>query len=99
MAEFGISSIFTVDNLTLSETLGIDEPGRKGVTVYPNPATDIVNISGYQGTAAIFDATGKQVLAQEYTGDGIDISRLRQGIYVLRFNDGTKIQNTKIIKQ
>jgi hypothetical protein len=99
MAELGISSIFTVDNLALSETLGSNDPDRKVVNVYPNPATDIINISGYEGTAVLYDATGKQVLVQEYSGGGIDISRLQQGIYLLKLDEGTKIRNTRIVKQ
>lgn len=98
-ADLQISSILTVDNLTLMEALGTDDFENNAIKIYPNPARDIISISGFEGYAELFDATGKKVLSHHYDNAPINISSLQQGIYLLRLDDGGKVTFSKIIKQ
>lgn len=78
------------------------------ITVYPNPATDNVNISfsdtgGQQIYIQFIDATGQ--IVKEITATSIeglntitfDRKGLRKGLYVLRLVDGDRAQNCKVI--
>lgn len=81
------------------EVLGLDKPEAKQITVYPNPASGIINISGieYPAKAIILNALGQTVKnIEDISIKTIDISNLPQGTYFLK-TDGYKTQ--KIIKK
>ena len=69
---------------------GIGEHTSAGtVTVRPNPATGRIFIDNLpealQGAElVVYDATGREVLRQDYTPAGADVSALSRGIYFLR---------------
>ena len=69
---------------------GIGEPASAGtVTVRPNPATGRIFIDNLPETLSgaelvVYDATGREVLRQDYTPAGADVSALSRGIYFLR---------------
>ncbi len=72
------------------------------VDVYPNPADDILFVSGLEGsaTATISDLTGKTVI--EIQGDNIteiDISGLQSGMYVLTCINDKGILNETFVKK
>jgi hypothetical protein len=75
------------------------------ISIYPNPATDLVTISGAgeKNTISLYDATGKLLLEQRSTGSGrdkLDISRLAKGIYIIRIvADNGTVTNSRITKQ
>lgn len=81
---------------------GTEDHVQKRLTIYPNPASNILHIS-QQGTSAIdsvvlFDISGRQV--REFTNiseEGISVSNLERGIYLLKIGIGKEIQNRKII--
>jgi hypothetical protein len=77
--------------VTVYETVGIDEDGLKGIRIYPNPAGEQLNIStppefrSYQ--LSISDLSGKVLISKEIV-DGLDeqqikISELDAGMYVI----------------
>jgi plastocyanin len=75
------------------------------ISIYPNPATDLVTISGAgeKNTISLYDATGKLLLEQRSTGSGrdkLDINKFAKGIYIIRIaaNTGT-VTNNRITKQ
>ncbi len=75
------------------------------ILIYPNPATDLITISGAgeKSTISLYDATGKLLLQQRSTGNGSDklnISSLAKGIYIIKITDdaGT-MTNSRITKQ
>ena len=69
---------------------GIGERSSAGtVTVRPNPATGRIFIDNLpealQGAElVVYDATGREVLRQDYTPAGADVSALSRGVYLLR---------------
>lgn len=79
-------------------TLGTDD--LKDLSIYPNPATDFVNILSVQHDiqkVAIFDLTGKQMLSDNR--QKVNVSKLPSGVYVLSVKTETGIKNFKFIKQ
>ena len=58
-------------------------------SVYPNPTTDLLNISTdeileeYQ----VFDTTGKEVLKGRFETNRMNVAQLQSGIYILKFNN------------
>ena len=59
--------------------------------VYPNPASDIIQISGHEGNVEIIDVLGKVILTATNTEPTftININPLRPGVYLLRSADKT----------
>jgi hypothetical protein len=66
--------------------------------VYPNPASDNLQLSGFTGITDICDISGKVVLSFTVNGDvsDIDISGLKQGFYLITDNKG---KTTKFVKE
>jgi|GEM_PF-6677835 len=85
---------------------GIAEGGHlKGLSVYPNPATDILYLSpdpygAATGTLQILDACGRVVLQKDISSSvtGTSISELPQGMYVLRLKTAEATYTGKFVK-
>jgi CubicO group peptidase (beta-lactamase class C family) len=88
-----------LDDVKVSFPTGIaDKEPNGSFNVYPNPTSDMVNISGLpvNSEIQISDLTGKLFIVQK-TGNIpsiIDARNLRQGIYILKTAKGVK----KIVK-
>lgn len=97
----------------LPNTLAVSaEKKSKDISLYPNPATDILNVSipmnQHQLKVSIFDKTGKEIQVHNYSSSelkgntfkkSIDISNLSEGLYLCKFYfDGKQIIR-KFIKQ
>jgi hypothetical protein len=88
-------------------TSGITENGKESsLSVYPNPAVDLLTISQHghgsaTGFLQILDYSGKVVSEREINAlsTGIDVSGLRQGIYLVRFKSPDLMYTGKFIKQ
>ena len=74
-----------------------------GIKVYPNPATDIIQISSEQirtGNLILYNMQGKVVqhrLMKNSTSEDIDISNLPTGNYILYFEDQDVKGSKKLI--
>jgi reprolysin-like metallo-peptidase family M12B/type IX secretion system substrate protein/fibronectin type III domain protein/pre-peptidase len=76
------------------------------VDVFPNPATNVVNINltGFTGKSDVnlFDVNGRVLLRRVVSTDNsqLDISALPTGVYMMSIkNGGKEVKMTKIIKQ
>lgn len=77
------------------------------VTVYPNPATDIltINVKDFSGNmnVELYDVKGQKVLSQNEANfsneKSINISSLAAGIYVLKVNADNLSYTQKVIKK
>jgi hypothetical protein len=95
--------VIVIDVIVLS----IDELAfNNRVQVWPNPATDVVNISiEVEMTADTYlhltDATGKLIINQEIlkTNTSIDLSEFSPGVYFIKVNSSTDSYIRKIVKQ
>ncbi|GHT31445.1 hypothetical protein FACS189434_01190 [Bacteroidia bacterium] len=77
--------------------------GAADIALYPNPATDIICIDAPEGSAVtIVDLYGRTVVGAKYFSptDGINISALPAGLYIIKINTPDNgIITKKIIKQ
>lgn len=95
----------TSETLTISseETGGIDQNNTAAITLFPNPARDVVYLNNNSGYAVqnikITDITGKMVFENNNistTLNSIDISLLEVGNYIVEINNGYEIISQKI---
>ncbi len=82
--------------------LGVsDNAVKSNLKVYPNPATDIVNVSSNKKieNITVIDMTGKKVQSFK-AGNQINVSSLPKGTYILQvyYGEGA-VENTKLIKK
>lgn len=95
----------------LNCTTGFD-PALEALTakLYPNPATDQVNIvlpsaiNAQKMTCRVFDIMGKEMKAEEFEPGSQNILKFSvaafpQGIYIVQLSDGSYHQNLKFVKQ
>ncbi|MFN9111495.1 MAG: T9SS type A sorting domain-containing protein, partial [Bacteroidota bacterium] len=73
------------------------------VDVYPNPAADRINVVVSAAAEALFcleGASGRTLLSGKLAFEGIDLSNIGAGIYILRiFNrNGQEIAREKVVK-
>jgi hypothetical protein len=80
---------------------GVKELDKKGTTsVFPNPALDFITISGYAGTAIIYDIIGKEVWRGNFGAkENINISKLQTGLYYIKINNHNQFNFIKFFKQ
>ncbi|MBK8522564.1 MAG: T9SS type A sorting domain-containing protein [Ferruginibacter sp.] len=89
-------------SFTYSHIIWIDADAKSNIKIYPTPASNVVNInlgkSNLLNTRAmLYDVTGKLLnsfLIQNIQQQ-LDISRLSQGLYILKFEDGTAARFVK----
>ena len=107
-------SNLAVDNIKVVNNIltGVEDQLQNtfSANVYPNPATNEVNISfNMQGaemvSVSIVDVTGREVLnLNKNINSGsnklrIDVSGLERGVYVMRTNIGNKLNVSKLLIQ
>jgi hypothetical protein len=73
-----------------------------GFSVYPNPASDVINISLNKTTNAsisVIDITGKVVKTLSLNGltTSVNTSNLMSGVYYVTITDGTSVATEKVI--
>ncbi len=76
---------------------------REKIKIYPNPATDFLNIEMSEAQKvqySIFDLQGRKMQSQilENTFNTIKISTLAKGLYVIEIRNKTKTSSSKFIK-
>lgn len=85
---------------TRIEVAEIAEKGSATVSIFPNPADDLVMIQhAAKGNWQLFNAQGKLVNESQYNGDfRLNIASLEHGVYVLRLvsDQGTFVQSLVI---
>ncbi|MEX2484829.1 MAG: T9SS type A sorting domain-containing protein, partial [Brumimicrobium sp.] len=88
--------------------LSLGEETLADLSVFPNPATDLINISNPTGTESLrvemLDMNGRVVVsdanALSNTSEAtIDIDHLQKGVYTLRIYNGEGQRTFKIVKQ
>lgn len=81
-------------------TTGMDETAAMTVSVFPNPASTSVTVSGTWTKTPVFrlfDSIGRPVIETKETT--FDISSLPAGIYLLSIQDGNTSSVKKIVKK
>ncbi|MCK3685954.1 endonuclease [Maribellus sp. YY47] len=92
----GVYQLLARDITDLSIVTGIFDvrENKEQVTVYPNPAQNILHISDASGLKyiRIFTTQGSLVLGKELNSNQVDVSSLNPGIYLIQF-ETTKGKN------
>jgi len=83
--------------------LGLDESANANLTVYPNPATDVVTIESNitEGSIQIIDLTGKVIANQTVNGvaTSFNTAALSNGMYTVILTNGSTVETRKFIVQ
>ncbi|RMZ50481.1 T9SS C-terminal target domain-containing protein [Flavobacteriaceae bacterium PRS1] len=72
------------------------------ITIYPNPASDIVHLKGMTDIETeihIFDIFGKLVYSQNKNNKDIDVSQFNAGIYLLSISSHGQKTTKKLVIQ
>ena len=74
--------------------------------LYPNPVVDVLHIElsnaeAKNATVELLSIEGKLLYKAKLsaTSNSINVSQFKQGIYLCRINNGTRIETTKFFKQ
>lgn len=91
---------FGIDDIAFATTLSIEDYDmRNAISIYPNPTSDFINISGLKEKTVynIFNVLGESVLKGTASKDNpINIREFRKGLYFIRLED---TQTLKFIKK
>jgi hypothetical protein len=97
--------VFEIDDIELGvfSALSVKENNLIDFTVYPNPATDLVNINSANSidSYSIYDLTGRVVKNSNPNSNNfrIDVTSLSKGVYLVKLNSGDKTSSVKLIKE
>ncbi len=79
---------------------GIDKNELNGISLYPNPANETINITGiYNSNVKIYDIYGKMI--KDYTNidnTSIDISDLAKGVYFVKIDNKAGSKTLKFVR-
>ncbi len=82
--------------------LSISEAKANSFEIYPNPATDVLNIKSNTASAidvVIKDITGKVVINNPFQAGSIDVSNLNAGQYFVTITDENSVETVSFIKK
>lgn len=94
-----------IDDLswTCYSALGLNKFSDSNVEIYPNPASDVLQIkisNREKSIVSIYNILGKIIKTQTIFGsDQINVNDLSSGIYILKATQGTATISKKLIKQ
>jgi hypothetical protein len=101
--QLGSCNTGTISSIPVS--LNLEKPATYKVVLYPNPASDILNIQVSKleagATLRVFNLGGVEVLSQRLTQtlQTISVSKLQPGVYVVQITNGTQLTREKVIKE
>ncbi|QKG80592.1 T9SS-dependent choice-of-anchor J family protein [Tenuifilum thalassicum] len=99
--------VLVLDNVTVTERQpqGVDNVFAEEVELFPNPATNILNIrcntttSSQSFKAKVFDITGKVIKDVTVNNGLVDVSDLRAGYYILKLEQDDKVYTARFVKR
>ena len=88
-----------IDNITITEGNGIENFSEDNVSIYPNPANNVVNVNAASNinTVEIFNMMGQKVAAFDANDTNVQISTtaLNNGMYMMRITTENGVSNQK----
>ena len=103
IAELGTSFNVVMSSVQPTITASLEENILSNAVVYPNPASDVINISlsnELSNTAvSIVDAMGRNVLNQSIDSDfvSLDVAHLEKGIYFVQIANGNAVETKTVV--
>ena len=102
-SEIGLGQGFLGGSKTIvASPSAIEDVASENATIYPNPFSHIVRIKSdiKDIHVSVYNSMGQEVYNGNYTGNGIDLSHLSPGMYMINATSNDKtISNTKLLKQ
>lgn len=99
----GTSTYGQVEDYTVKITadLAVGNANVSSVQVYPNPATDVLNVSKVSNNAtySIYNVAGQIVAKGKILDNKVAVARLQAGIYIISIEDNGKVEKVKFIKK
>lgn len=80
--------------------LGVESVSNVSFEMYPNPATDVITLTGAIDQVEVFNILGAKVLSSNNNGSEnmtLDVSSLTSGQYILSVKQGEKTEFTSLI--
>lgn len=99
----GNDGLLAIDNFVFtatSSTLGVSENNITGLSLYPNPAKQTLNITSAsfaEKEVVLYDALGKVALTTKVSNQPINITSLAKGLYVAKITEEGKTATRKIV--
>ena len=88
-------------NITAGLT-GVEENEMSNINVYPNPATNVINVSaqGFEQYQLV-NMLGQTVISNNLVNGNaqINVSELSNGVYFVRLINGSEVETVKVIKK
>jgi hypothetical protein len=75
---------------------------NSSINIYPNPSSDFISINNNSehATLQLFDINGKLILTKRLSANEnkLDISTIKNGLYIAKIISPDNVKTTKIIK-
>ncbi|MBC8757445.1 T9SS type A sorting domain-containing protein [Kordia sp. YSTF-M3] len=94
----GLSGVSSFDFSTLS----VEENQLTNLSIYPNPATDVVNIQNSEVAlqkVEIYSMNGQLVRSQHNNLERIQVNTLKSGLYIMKLYAANTSKTIKLIRQ
>ena len=90
-----------IDNVNITATVGIEENEDNNISIFPNPAKDMLNITSEKAINQIdvYDVNGKLVKSYTNVNNNINIKDLATGVYMLNITTEDGQVSKKIVKE
>jgi endonuclease/exonuclease/phosphatase family metal-dependent hydrolase len=79
---------------TFTATAGTDDFSYQNTwSVYPNPVKDVLTVTSTEelnGSAIIYDVTGRQVYNSQLSSNSINVSQLPAGMYIIKIGNASR---------
>lgn len=98
----GTSTYGQVEDYTIAiGTLATSENALSQVQIYPNPATDILNVTKVSSNAlySIYNVSGQLIAKGKITDNKVSVSKLQAGVYIISVEDKGNVEKVKFIKK
>ena len=86
------SALFVDDLYYIYPPAGIETPESIGLSIFPNPATDRLNLISTKGvlfnSVKVYSTDGRLVQSLNVNGNSVNVSSLNFGLYIIELNDG-----------
>ena len=85
----------------ITADLAVGNANVTSVQVYPNPATDVLNVSKVSNNAtySIYNVAGQIVAKGKIADNKVQVAKLQAGVYIISVEDNGNVQKVKFIKK
>ncbi|WP_084546970.1 carboxypeptidase regulatory-like domain-containing protein [Barnesiella viscericola] len=91
-----VTTPLTEIEFEVDEESGIARNQANSLTVHPNPAQDVVTVSGEYDYLSILNLSGHEV-SRHTAHEVISVRELPAGVYIVRIVAGNRVETTKLI--